>query len=312
MGTIRKIGNKYRAEVCIDRRRKSKSHRTKREAQKWIRDLESGFGGFSSNVTLAELVERFIRDEVPKHKGAKQDALRLRRIVKELPNKPFDKLSISDFSEWKLNKLKTVQPPTVRRYMVALNSVLNHALTEWQVIDKNPLESVKKPPNNPPRNKYPTESDIKLILEQLETGKHKIQVGITLQIALETAMRAGEILSLNRSNIDYKRRVATLTDTKNGDNREVPLSSKAMDLLKSVDPEYFTVSSAVHSRLFHDACKAAGVDDIRFHDSRAAGLMRLSKKVDVLTLARIAGMRDTKTLMIYYRKTADEIAKELD
>lgn len=124
-------------------------------------------------------------------------------------------------------------------------------------------------------------------------------------------MRAGEIRSLNADNVDYDRRVAKLTMTKNGDSREVPLSTRAVELLRSVEPEYFTVSAAVHSQLFRRAARDAGVTGIRFHDSRAAGLMRLSTKVDVLTLARIAGMRDTKTLMVYYRKTAEDIAKEL-
>lgn len=144
----------------------------------------------------------------------------------------------------------------------------------------------------------------------IETTSQRIAVSYL--VALETAMRAGEILSLNRSTVDYIRRVATLIDTKNGDRREVPLSSRAAKLLKSVDPEYFTVSSAVHSQLFRRAVKNAGIEDLRFHDSRAAGLMKLSKKLDVLELARMVGHRDVRSLMIYYRQSAEDIAKLLD
>ena len=106
--------------------------------------------------------------------------------------------------------------------------------------------------------------------------------------------------------------VLTLYDTKNGESREVPLSKRAVELLEKVKPDYFSVSSAYHSSLFRRACIDAGVEGIRFHDSRAAGLIRLSKKLDVLDLARVAGMKSPATLMIYYRKTASELASQLD
>lgn len=312
MGTIRKRGGKYYAEVCVLGQRKGKTLRTKREAQRWIIDIEEGLAPLNpAKITLHDAVEKYLKEVAPGHKGEKQEALRLRRIVKELPNKPLSQLTPSDLSDWKVMKLEKVSNPTVRRYMTALSGVFTHCVREWGYLSENPLNRVRKPPSNPPRNRYPTKEDVKLILAELKTGKHKKQVAVTFKIALETAMRAGEILSLNRGNIDYKRRVATLTDTKNGDTREVPLSSKAVKLLKSVDPGYFTVSSETHSQLFRRAVNDAGIDNIRFHDSRAAGLMKLSKKVDVLTLARIAGMRDTKTLMIYYRETAEDIAKIL-
>ncbi len=311
MGTIRKRGKKWTAEVCVDRLRKSKTFVNKREAQKWIIETELN-GVLNDTSSLKQIVARYIKEVTPTHKGRKQEKYRLHLLVDELPDKPLHKFTPNDFSIWKQEKLKTVSPPTVRRYMTALNSVFNHAIAEWQVMDKNPLQGVKKPPSNPHRERYPTDQEVKEIVRELgNTGKSK-QIGITLLLALETAMRAGEILSLNRSNVDYKNRVATLTNTKNGDTREVPLSTKAIQLLKSVDPEYFTVSSAVHSQLFRRAVRNCGIDNLRFHDSRAAGLMRLSKKVDVLSLARIVGMRSPNTLMIYYRETAAELSKLLD
>ena len=138
------------------------------------------------------------------------------------------------------------------------------------------------------------------------------KIAVSYLVELETAMRAGEILSLKRETVDYERRVATLIDTKNGDRREVPLSSRAVALLRLVDPDYFDISSAVHSQLFSRARQNAGIDNLRFHDSRAAGLMKLSKKVDVLTLACIVGHRYVRSLMIYYRQSAEDIAKMLD
>jgi hypothetical protein len=49
-----------------------------------------------------------------------------------------------------------------------------------------------------------------------------------------------------------------------------------------------------------------------FHDSRGEALTRLARKVDVLTLSRISGIKDLKLLQEhYYRETSEQIAARL-
>ena len=63
-----------------------------------------------------------------------------------------------------------------------------------------------------------------------------------------------------------------------------------------------------------EACKLFGLCKarfLRFHDSRAEAIWRLSKKLDVLELARVIGHRDIKSLLIYYQTDADELADRL-
>lgn len=52
--------------------------------------------------------------------------------------------------------------------------------------------------------------------------------------------------------------------------------------------------------------------DLHFHDSRGEAVWRLSKKLDVLQLARVVGHRDPRSLMIYYRESAADMAMRLD
>ena len=52
-----------------------------------------------------------------------------------------------------------------------------------------------------------------------------------LILAIETGMRRGEILGLRWSDISHNRRVITLTLSKDGSGREVPLSQRAFDAL---------------------------------------------------------------------------------
>ena len=109
--------------------------------------------------------------------------------------------------------------------------------------------------------------------------------------------------------------VAKLDKTKNGDRREVPLSLRAVELLeqmRGVDPvRVFTVSSASRDALFRKAKKRAGIEGLTFHDSRALALTRLSKILDPYQLARVAGHRSLDQVMVYFRESAEDIAKKL-
>ena len=63
--------------------------------------------------------------------------------------------------------------------------------------------------------------------------------------------------------------------------------------------------------LFRKARAMAGLEGFTFHDARATALTHLSRRVDVLTLARISGHRDLRMLMVYYREADRSIADRL-
>jgi integrase len=128
-------------------------------------------------------------------------------------------------------------------------------------------------------------------------------------------MRQGELLSLTQKNVNLKKCVATLPRTKNGSSRDVPLSGYAVNILIAIgvkdDGRYFSLTSATCDALFRKIKKLAGVEDLHFHDSRREATTRLSKKVDVLTLARITGHKDLKMLLTYYETDMSDVAKLL-
>ena len=53
-------------------------------------------------------------------------------------------------------------------------------------------------------------------------------------LAIETAARRGELHRLRWEEIDFNKSTALLLDTKNGEDREIPLSDKAEDTLKNL------------------------------------------------------------------------------
>ena len=96
--------------------------------------------------------------------------------------------------------------------------------------------------------------------------------------------------------------------------RDVPLSQEAIRLLRQAGGEssVFQLTTAQIDANFRKAKKLAGVEGLTFHDLRATAITRLAGKLDILSLARMVGHRDLKMLQIYFRESAEEVAKKLD
>lgn len=139
------------------------------------------------------------------------------------------------------------------------------------------------------------------------------RVALAFLFALETAMRSGEILGLRWQDVSEK--AVELPRTKNGDRRRVPLSTAARAILallpRGEDP-VFGLAGGTRDALFRRARDAAKIPDLHFHDSRAEAIYRLSKKLDVMELARMIGHRDIKSLLFYFDASAEELADRLD
>lgn len=149
---------------------------------------------------------------------------------------------------------------------------------------------------------------------KVENLRHETAVCFLLSI--ETAMRSSEILTLLHENVFLEEKYCHLPKTKNGEARDVPLSNRAVELLKMMQGRHkeqvFSINESQRDYLFRAARDFTEIKGATFHDARATALTRLSKKLNVLELARMVGHRDPRSLMIYYRESASNIAKLLN
>ena len=135
-------------------------------------------------------------------------------------------------------------------------------------------------------------------------------------LAIETGMRRGELLQLKWADINLQNRTATLWETKNGDTRVVPLSSKAIDTLqkapRSLCGRIFPLSKAAQSKAFKEALKRSKLDDLHFHDLRHTAITNMAKKLpNVIELAAVSGHKSLRMLQRYYHPDAVELAAKL-
>jgi integrase len=138
-----------------------------------------------------------------------------------------------------------------------------------------------------------------------------------LRLALETAMRQGELVNLRWEHIDLTRRITYLPDTKNGEARTVPLSTAAIKVLHSL-PRSMTgqvfpgLTTEAVKRAFARAVRRAGIEDLRFHDLRHESTSRLFERgLNIMEVASITGHKDLRMLRRYTHLKAEDLARKL-
>lgn len=331
MAYLRKLpsGN-WRAEVDYKGVRDSLGgFKTKAEAKEWAAakeaEIAAGVVGQFPAKTFSEVLTRY-ETEVSTQKASHTfEVLRfaaLRRDFPRLADKRFTSITPDDLREWMTERLKTVKASTVRREHNTLSNVWTVAAKEWRWCPlESPWSFVRVPDDGSPRDRRVHWTEVRRICRSLgylsgrkpETKQQ--QVAYAWLLALRTAMRSGELLSVTPASVDLKTRVVTLGKHKTirytGRARRVPISKQAARLFAAMGCE-FTLTDASRDAIFRQIVTRCGITGLRFHDSRAEALTLLSKKVDVLTLQRISGHVDVNVLIDhYYRETSADIAKRL-
>jgi integrase len=326
MASFRQRGGKWQARVIRDGYLdQTKTFESKADAEKWARSVESEIdkGQFVSvneaqRSTLGDVMARYLVEVTPTMKGATEDTIRLKAIMrKPIARWSMANLSAARIAAYRDERLKEVGGGTVIRELAYISAIINHARREWSINVPNPVQMVRKPQSPQSRSRVLTDDEVSKLLTALEpTGRRSHWTKPAVQLALATAMRRGELLSMRWEHVDLQYRTVFLSDTKNGESRTVPLSTAAVQVLAElprqisgvvIPVKFFTLDAA-----FKRARKRAGLDDVRFHDLRRTAITRMAEKLpNVIELAAVSGHKSLMVLKRYYRPTASELAQKL-
>ena len=322
MASIRKRNGKWQVQV----RRKelgaeSQSFTRRDDALKWARiqeqRMEAGTFGhlMPSEVTLGDLLHRYLHAVTPVKKGATQEARRIRRLLSDpICLNTINRLRPHTLSQFRDRRLK--DGIRASQYdLVIIKHCLKIAKCEWGLaIDVNPVDFVQMPPSSPPRDRRLAKGEYERLQGAAE-GLRNLLIWPIIDMAIETAMRRSEILSLTWENVDIQNGTCYLPMTKNGSPRTVPLTSKALRIAKSLPQNselVFPISSNA-VRLSWDRLRSrAGINDLRFHDLRHEAISRFFERgLSIAEVALISGHKDPRMLFRYTHLRAEDVAKKL-
>lgn len=322
MANLERRGTRWRARVFVHGHRESATFATKAQAAAWALEREAQLTGAKAyQGRLAEAFERYAREVAPSHRGWRHELMRLKHMQADPVGRcSLSSLSAADIAAYRDRRLQRVSGASVKRELNLFGAVLETARREWGWLRINPMRDVRKPVSPPSRKRRISDEEIRRLTLAFGLGGGLVaetamqRTGLAFLFALETAMRAGEITAMQAPDIDLAHRFVRLPRTKNGDVREVPLSTQAITILNTLPnaTPVFGLEPPTRDVMFRRARAAAGISDLHFHDSRSEAIWRLSKKFDVLELARVIGHRDLKSLMLYFNASAAELAMRLD
>lgn len=326
MASIRKRGSSWQARVT----RKGfpaevQTFSSKAEADRWVRAVESEMdkGGYISRteaerVTLSEILDRYMVEVSPSKRGGIDEIIRIKALKRfRIARLHMAALTPKAVAEYRDERLKTCNPSTVLRDLAMLSSVINHSRKEWGIAIPNPVSLIRKPTMPQGRDRFLTQDEEQRLLKALEpVGRRSPYMKPLVILALESAMRRGELLGLKWKNINLNKQVAHLAMTKNGESREVPLSCKAVATLRampiSIDGRVFPMNAAAMEAAFQRARTRAGLVDFHFHDLRHMAATRLAEKLsNILELSAVTGHKELRMLKRYYHPKAEDLARKL-
>jgi len=270
----------------------------------------AGVRGEIPNKTFGDLLTRYALEVSAHKRGARWESIRIdllkRNAIALVPLKTLDAPHVA---AWRDRRLQEVSGASVRREWNLLSHACNIAVKEWRWLRSNPFQSVRRPKDAAPRDRILTAEDRAKLIEAAESPDQK-RVLAAAWFAVETGMRLKEVCRLTAE--DVSGAVAFIRESKTVP-RPCPLSAEALRLIgegAKVGP-IFGYKEGALGKAWRELCVKAGVPDLHFHDLRHTAITQLAGKLDVLELARMVGIRDLRVLMVYFNKTAEDIAKRL-
>lgn len=344
-----------RYDAYITKRGYRKQVKTfKREAMalRWIRLVEAELerGAFKSTnvaerMTLGDAMQRFIEEVLPGKRSQAPDISKINMIRPHLGSYPLISLDNETLAIYRDKRLgmkarnfrrykdghteivelkRKVSPMTVRHELALIRRVIAHARREWGVYlpGGNPVQLVKLPPMSRPRDRRLTAHEECMLLDLLDhsrdnTRQRNPYLRSLVIFSVETTCRRSESLRLQWDDVDLTARTALLRNTKNGDDRRIGLSTKAVEALAAVprsrDGKVFAVSENAVRMAWNRATKRLGIKGLHFHDLRHEGTSRLAVKFngDVMAMSAMTGHKSLQMLKRYTHLRAEELAARL-
>jgi integrase len=325
MASIYKRNGKWRVEIRkIGSKGIHKSFIVKDEAIRFARETEVKIEqGLYQDLTLAKITKlkdvlAQYRDRVSVNKkGYDQERYKINKIIRsDIADKTLSQLTPLVLFEYIEQQKKLYTASTVNKSITIVNLALNFAERFLGIsLNKNPLKFIKRLKESQFIGQVIEPHEEALLLKHAEFSKlYWLKTAIILGI--DCGLRRGEILKLKAEDVNFKNNTAVLKDTKNGETREIGLSSRAIQELKklpvSIDGKLFPCKRSDTFTFYYNQLKKWSGVKKRFHDTRHTFASRSTTSGWSITeIAAQGGWKQLQVLRRYTHIKAEYLAKKM-
>lgn len=319
----------------------AKTFRTKRDAEDWARRTEDEMvrGVYiersgSERMTLEKALDRYLSEVTPTKSestqlGEHKKAANVRSALGKYSLAALTPEVVAGYRDKRL--AEGMGASSVRLELALLSHLFTIAIKEWRLgLVMNPVANIRKPAPVPGRDRRLSEAEERALLEHADAYSNPM-LGWIVRLGIETAMRKSEIMTLRLDQVELDRRIVRLKKTKNGEARTVPLSKRAVEVLrvaaanplrpKGCDLVFFGEpgrngakrSPYSFEKVWNELKKRLGIADLHFHDLRHEATSRLVEGgLSDQEVSAITGHKSMQMLKRYTHLRSEDLVSRLD
>lgn len=264
----------------------------------------------SQKLSFSEFADQYLKiHSKVENKSWRDDEKRLKVLKEEFGSRSLGSIKTDDIVQFKSKLLsrekapgKTIRPATVNRYLMLLQGLFSRAIEWGNYTQQHPCKSVKILKENNQKERFLSGEEIQKLLSECYDELKDV-----VEFDLCTGMRAGELLGLKWSDIDFKlglifirRSGKAAYSPKSGKNRAVPMTTYSKNILMrlSENRENEFVFQSRHWDAYKAAVERAGLnpegthnlDKVVFHTLRHTFASQLAiQGVDLYRIAKLIG-----------------------
>lgn len=325
MASIRKRGEKWQVQVRRhDLPPLSRTFTYRSDAIEWAREMERRADRAElpqstssiASMSFGDLAERFLCEAASRHRSptARQVVDTLR--CSELWRLPLRSVGPECLAVYRDRRLREVGAGTVLRELGVIGRMFSLATTEWGMpLAGNPMTRISKPKAPNARERRLSAEEEARLFQGCKSSRNRYLRPLIV-LALETAMRRGELLRVRRQDLDAASCTLHIPLSKNGHARTIPLSPTALRELLALpvppDGSLFPLTPVALRLAWDRLLRRAGICDLHFHDLRHEAISRLFERgLSVPEVALVSGHRDVRQLFRYTHLRAEDVARKL-
>ena len=304
----------FQVRLRLDGCKKFKTFPTLIGARQWRDEqrvgIAQGIISPTSAHTVGEMIARYLEKDLPE-KSARNYKPVLAWWRSQIGGKRLAEVSRADLIE--LRDRMEVSNSSKNRYCAYIATVFSKAVY-WEWIKASPFHKFQKLPEPRGRTRFLSDEERQRLLDACRQNP---DLYVLVVLALSSGMRKSEMLTLRWRQVDFNSQTIKLLDSKNGDQRLVPLVEPALSILRErskvrrIDSEFIfpakngNRSWQLTSKEWKRKIEKAGLVNFRVHDMRhsAASVMAMSG-MSVLEIAAVLGHR-TLAMTMRYAHVAD-------
>ena len=322
MAQIRKRKNKYQFIVKrVGYPIIYRSFISKSVGSRWAKEVElqmekQTFEDYSpaAATTLKEILIKY-RDEITiNKKGYAEETCKLNKLIRH-------KISLHTLMRFKshhvyslIKELQgTMKQNSVVKYVNLLRNAWNVAKRQWAITlpATSPFDLVSIKKEDDTRERILTKLEYKRLLAACSKSNLN-GLSDMVEFAYLTGARQGEMLRLKKDDVDWHRNIITFKDTKNGEDRSVPMSNEVQYIIKKYPFGFSCVGRRLRKH-FYIACVKAHITDFRFHDLRACFCTNaLLSGMSIAEVATLSGHKDWSQLKKYTRIKPEDLQDKVN